>query len=42
MVIIRLFYRTHGKPLFFIYDSYLIKPAEWAKLFAAGGRDKCA
>ena len=30
------FYRTHGKPLFFIYDSYLIKPAEWAKLFAAG------
>ena len=31
------FYRTHGKPLFFIYDSYLIKPAEWAKLFAAGG-----
>ena len=31
------FYRTQGKPLFFIYDSYLIKPEEWAGLFGEKG-----
>lgn len=31
------FYRPQGKPMFFIYDSYLIKPGEWAKLFSTDG-----
>ena len=31
------FYRKDGKPLFFIYDSYLIEPSEWEKLLSPGG-----
>jgi alpha-mannan endo-1,2-alpha-mannanase / glycoprotein endo-alpha-1,2-mannosidase len=31
------FYRTKGKPLFFIYDSYLTKAEEWAGLLNPKG-----
>lgn len=31
------FYRIDGKPLFFLYDSYLIPAAEWAELFKPDG-----
>lgn len=32
------FYRMNGKPLFFIYDSYLTKPEEWATLLHPQGK----
>lgn len=31
------FYRTNGLPMFFIYDSYLVRNEEWAKLFNEEG-----
>lgn len=31
------FYRMDGKPLFFVYDSYLISAADWAKLLTPEG-----
>ena len=32
------FYRKNGKPLFFIYDSYLTKAEEWASLLQTQGK----
>ena len=32
------FYRLNGKPLFFIYDSYLTKAEEWATLLQPEGK----
>lgn len=32
------FFRMQGKPLFFIYDSYLIKAEEWASLLRTDGK----
>ncbi|MDR3217701.1 MAG: alpha-mannosidase [Dysgonamonadaceae bacterium] len=32
------FYRLNGKPLFFIYDSYLTKAEEWASLLRPEGK----
>ncbi|WP_199768721.1 LamG-like jellyroll fold domain-containing protein [Sphingobacterium sp. HMA12] len=31
------FYRLGGKPVFFIYDSYLTSPSEWATLLSPNG-----
>jgi len=31
------FYRVNGKPMFFIYDSYIVKNEEWARLFSKEG-----
>lgn len=31
------FYTTKGKPMFFVYDSYLIENEEWARLFDKDG-----
>ena len=31
------FYRYHGKPLVYIYDSYHIEPDEWAELLTPSG-----
>ncbi|MDQ1255597.1 MAG: glycoprotein endo-alpha,2-mannosidase, partial [Candidatus Hydrogenedentes bacterium] len=31
------FYRYEGKPLFYVYDSYLVADSEWASIFAPGG-----
>lgn len=31
------FYKVDGKPMFFVYDSYLIKNEEWVKVFSKEG-----
>ena len=31
------FYRFKGKPIVYIYDSYIIPPAEWSTLFSPSG-----
>lgn len=31
------FYKVNGKPMYFIYDSYLISPSEWSRLLKQDG-----
>jgi glycoprotein endo-alpha-1,2-mannosidase len=31
------FYKYNNKPLYYVYDSYLIKDYEWAKVFKKNG-----